>query len=659
MTDASRDGNFVPTALFQIDGEARGNLMSGQIDQATGRILVDVATASGTVTTVSVVSANGFAGTVATATTTPAITLTTTVTGVLKGNGTAISAAVANTDYQSPVTLTTTGSSGAATFNGTTLNIPDYSTGSGTVDTVVGTLDRITVNSTDPANPVVDIASTYVGQGTITTLGTITTGVWNGTDVPVSAGGTGLSTISALSLWVANSANTITEVTPGAGQSVRINAGNTAWEAYTPATGSVTSVAASVPTGLTISGSPVTTSGTLAIALDTGYVIPLQSTLNGFANTALSNLASVAINTSLVSDTTNTDDIGSAASLWRTGYFGTSIELGSATDTTLARIAAGRVSIEGVEIATSSNTLTLTNKTFDANGTGNSITNIDVADLANGTDGELITWSSTGTPTTVAVGTSGQVLTSNGTGAAPTFQDAAGGGADVQTFDASGTWTKPAGAMMCFVEVWGGGGSGGATSVSSFPNAVAGGAAGEYRSCLIPAGILGATETVTIGAGGAAAVTSNSQSNGSAGGNTTFAGIITANGGGAGLYASGSNTVSNSTGGTGGSTTYGAISNANGPAGGGVNAGTPAAGGNGVFNAGGGSGTSNNTSVGTAGTSDNAGAGGLGDWDSAVATGGTGGVGGGGGGGAYADGGDATSGAGGAGRVRVTTVLSA
>lgn len=54
---------------------------------------------AGTVTSVSVVSANGFAGTVATATTTPAITLTTTITGLLKGNGTAISAAVANTDY--------------------------------------------------------------------------------------------------------------------------------------------------------------------------------------------------------------------------------------------------------------------------------------------------------------------------------------------------------------------------------------------------------------------------------------------------------------------------------------------------------------------------------------------------------------------------------
>jgi len=48
---------------------------------------------SGTVTTVSVVSANGFAGTVATATTTPAITLTTSITGLLYGNGTALAAA--------------------------------------------------------------------------------------------------------------------------------------------------------------------------------------------------------------------------------------------------------------------------------------------------------------------------------------------------------------------------------------------------------------------------------------------------------------------------------------------------------------------------------------------------------------------------------------
>lgn len=47
---------------------------------------------------------------------------------------------------------------------------------------------------------------------------------------------------------------------------------------------------------------------------------------------------------------------------------------------------------------------------------------IPVAGLADGTDGELITWDASGVAATVAVGTSGQVLTSNGAGAAPTFQ---------------------------------------------------------------------------------------------------------------------------------------------------------------------------------------------------------------------------------------------
>jgi hypothetical protein len=59
-------------------------------------------TSSGTVTTASVVSANGFAGTVANASTTPAITLETSISGVLKGNGTALSAATAGTDYVTP-----------------------------------------------------------------------------------------------------------------------------------------------------------------------------------------------------------------------------------------------------------------------------------------------------------------------------------------------------------------------------------------------------------------------------------------------------------------------------------------------------------------------------------------------------------------------------
>lgn len=52
---------------------------------------------------------------------------------------------------------------------------------------------------------------------------------------------------------------------------------------------------------------------------------------------------------------------------------------------------------------------------------------IGLAEMAGGTDGNLITYDASGDPAFVATGTAGQILTSNGAGAAPTMQ---GGGAD-------------------------------------------------------------------------------------------------------------------------------------------------------------------------------------------------------------------------------------
>ena len=52
---------------------------------------------------------------------------------------------------------------------------------------------------------------------------------------------------------------------------------------------------------------------------------------------------------------------------------------------------------------------------------------VSLAKMASGTDGNLITYDTSGNPAHVATGSSGQVLTSNGAGAAPTFQAAGGG----------------------------------------------------------------------------------------------------------------------------------------------------------------------------------------------------------------------------------------
>lgn len=69
--------------------------------------------------------------------------------------------------------------------------------GGGGVTSVSGTTNRIT--STGGTTPVIDIASTYVGQTSITTLGTIGTGTWQGTAI-------GDSYISSASTWNAKQA---------------------------------------------------------------------------------------------------------------------------------------------------------------------------------------------------------------------------------------------------------------------------------------------------------------------------------------------------------------------------------------------------------------------------------------------------------------------
>ena len=78
-----------------------------------------------------------------------------------------------------------------------------------TID-AVGTADKITVSAN-----AITIASTYVGQTSITTLGTIATGTWNGTEIGVTSGGTGLTSIAKGSVLVANSANTLSALDGG------------------------------------------------------------------------------------------------------------------------------------------------------------------------------------------------------------------------------------------------------------------------------------------------------------------------------------------------------------------------------------------------------------------------------------------------------------
>lgn len=80
---------------------------------------------------------------------------------------------------------------------------------SGVLD-IVGTADRITINSDS-----IDIASTYVGQPSITTLGTITTGTWTADTIIVEHGGTGITSYAAGDLLYAIDANTLVKLPAG------------------------------------------------------------------------------------------------------------------------------------------------------------------------------------------------------------------------------------------------------------------------------------------------------------------------------------------------------------------------------------------------------------------------------------------------------------
>jgi hypothetical protein len=184
------------------------------------------------------------------------------------------------------------------------------------------------------------------------------------------------------------------------------------WDRLTPTGGSgtVTSVAASVPAFLSVAGSPVTTTGTLAISYS-GTALPVAN--GGTGITAFGTGVATALG----------------------------VNVGSA----------GAFVVQGGALGTpSSGTLTnATGLTVAGGGTGVA-TLTAYAPIFGGTTG-------TGAVQSGSVGTSGHVLTSNGAGALPTFQAPTGGGgvangahtADTQARQSKkylmrdGTWRDP------------------------------------------------------------------------------------------------------------------------------------------------------------------------------------------------------------------------
>ncbi len=203
-------------------------------------------------------------------------------------------------------------------------------------------------------------------------------------------------------------------------------------------------------------------------------------------------------------------------------------------------------------------------------------------------------------------------------------------------------------ATYVLVELWGGGGSGGAQRGAS--SAVCGGEGGSYATSVFDISSLPATIPLVIGAGGAAVVSSSTSTTpGISGGDTLFGDVLLKALGGLGAASISAplRTDRSANGGAGG-----------GPSSGGLNARpTPGSGGDSIYGgAGGGAGSSTYVAAGVSIRGGNGGAGYGGNLTNSVATSGTA-PGGGGGGisiGNSPSSGTATSGAGARGQARLT-----
>jgi hypothetical protein len=157
---------------------------------------------------------------------------------------------------QDYITLTTTGNSGAATIVGATLNIPEYTlAGLGGMANVFTTLGDIVYSNA------IGIPTRRAGNITTTKMFLSSTGDGTSANAPI---------------WEAITPSTISAVPT----SRQLTINGTSYDLTADrswSVGTVTSVALSVPTGLSVSGSPITTSGTLAISLASGYSIPTTS----------------------------------------------------------------------------------------------------------------------------------------------------------------------------------------------------------------------------------------------------------------------------------------------------------------------------------------------------------------------------------------------
>lgn len=278
--------------------------------------------------------------------------------------------------------------------------------GGGTVDSVVAG-SGIDVDATDPANPVVSVGT---GEVTLAMMANLAQDQFivrttASTGVPETATCTAAARTVLDDTTVAAMVDTLGGASSsGSGGLVRITSASLTTPDINDAT------ADSLQAG--------TASGGVLLKNNAGTTVASFG-VGGASSTAIALSGAVALGANSITMTGSIASTGSRV----TKLWATDIE-----STNAPTVGGTAVVVSGGALGTpSSGTLTNCTGLPEAGLLDDAVT---LAKMAAGTAGNLITYDASGNPAAVATGTSGHVLTSNGAGAAPTFQAAAGGGAN-------------------------------------------------------------------------------------------------------------------------------------------------------------------------------------------------------------------------------------
>ena len=273
----------VPTIAINAQGQitsASNTSIAINANQITTGAVTNAQLANSSLTVNGTSIALGASGTI-TATATNALTIGTGLTGTSYNGSTAVTIALG----ASGVTPTTYGSASqvpvfAVDTYGRLTSVTNTSIAiaAGAVSGLAASATTDTTNASNISSgtlPTGRLSGSYTG---ITGVGTLTAGTWNGTAIGVAYGGTGLTaTPTNGQLPIGNGTGySLATLTAGTNVSISNTAGGITISATPSSGGTVTSVAMTVPSFLSVAGSPITTSGTLAVTLS-GTALPVAN----------------------------------------------------------------------------------------------------------------------------------------------------------------------------------------------------------------------------------------------------------------------------------------------------------------------------------------------------------------------------------------------